>query len=153
MATKAVNTDLALVLTRVLPAPRQLVYDAWTKKEHLEKWQGAPQGFTVTQAHSDIRPGGTFKLCMRSPDGVDHWLQGEYREVVPPERLVFTHSWLNAEGKPGKETLVTLTFTEVAGGTELTLKQTGFPSAQSRDGHREGWASTFERMAEYLSTH
>ncbi len=149
-AMSEIAKDIELVFTRVFAAPRQLVYDAWTKKEHLEKWQGAPQGFTVTHSNSDVRPGGAFKICMRSPEGMDHWLQGVYREVVPPERLVFTHTWLNAEGKPGKETLVTITFAEVTGGTELTLKQTGFPSVQSRDGHNAGWTSTFERLAEYL---
>jgi uncharacterized protein YndB with AHSA1/START domain len=146
------SSDCELVLSRVLRAPRQLVFDAWTKSEHLEKWQEAPKGFTVTHAHLDIRPDGVFKICMRSPEGIDHWLQCVYREVVPPERLAFTHSWLNAEGKPGKETLVTTKFMEVAGGTELTLKQTGFPSVQSRDGHNGGWTSTLDRLGEYLST-
>jgi uncharacterized protein YndB with AHSA1/START domain len=88
---------------------------------------------------------------MRSPEGIDHWLQGVYREVVEPERLVFTHVWLDAEGKPGKETLVTITFTERDGKTELTLHQTGFKTVESRDGHQKGWTSTFDRLADYLA--
>jgi uncharacterized protein YndB with AHSA1/START domain len=140
-----------LVLSHVFDAPRALVYAAWTERQHLERWQGAPEGMTVTVEQSDIRPGGAFKICMHGPDGADHWLQGVYREVVAPERLVFTHTWLDASGKPGKETLVTITFTERGDRTELTLRQSGFASIQSRDGHREGWASTFTNLARYLS--
>jgi uncharacterized protein YndB with AHSA1/START domain len=89
---------------------------------------------------------------MRSPEGTEHSLQGKYLEVIAPERLVFTHTWLNAEGKPGLETLVTITLTERGNQTELTLRQTGFKSIEARDGHNLGWTSTFDRLAEYLST-
>ncbi len=88
-----------LVIKRLFDAPRSLVFDAWTKPEHLEHWQGAPRGFTVTAHDVDLRPGGAFRICMRSPEGVDHWLQGVYREIVKPERLVFTHVWLDAQGR------------------------------------------------------
>ena len=141
-----------LVITRLFDAPRSLVFAAWTESEHLERWQNAPQGFTITTHESDIRTGGGFRICMRSPDGTEHWLQGKYLEVIAPERLVFTHAWLNAEGKPGPETLVTITLTERGNQTELTLRQTGFKSIEARDGHNLGWTSTFDRLAEYLST-
>lgn len=147
----ASSTDTELVMTRVFDAPRALVFSAWTETEHLERWQNAPMGFTVTIEKSDIRPGGSFRVCMHAPDGTDHWLQGVYREVVPPERLVFTHSWTDASGNPGKETLVTITFADRGGKTELTLRQTGLASVASRDGHREGWNSTFNRLAGYLA--
>lgn len=140
----------ALVMKRTFDAPRALVFEAWTERQHLERWQGAPQGFTVTTEQADIRPGGAFRICMRSPEGVDHWLQGVYREVVAPERLVFTHTWLDAERKPGTETLVTITLAERGGKTELTLRQSGFKSEESRAGHEGGWASTLDRLAEYL---
>ena len=145
---KAEKRDL--VMTRTFDAPRALVFEAWTERQHLERWQGAPQGFTVTTEQVDIRPGGAFRICMRSPEGVDHWLQGVYREVVAPERLVFTHTWLDAERQPTIETLVTITFAERGGKTELTLRQSGFKSEESRAGHEGGWASTFDRLAEYL---
>jgi len=141
-----------LLLTRVFDAPRKLVYEAWTKPEHLERWQGAPQGYTVTSHQVDLRPGGAFRICMRSPEGVDHWLQGVYREVVEPEKLVFTHGWLNAEGQPGPETLVTITFANHDGQTELTLLQTGFQSIASRDGHQGGWTSMLDRFKLYIVT-
>ncbi|HEY8311446.1 MAG TPA: SRPBCC domain-containing protein, partial [Gemmatimonadaceae bacterium] len=95
--------------------------------------------------------GGVYRLVMRSPEGVDHALQGVYMEVVAPERLVFTHVWLDRNGKPGKETLVTITFRSIGNKTELTLHQIGLDSAASRDGHRGGWNSTFDRLAGYLS--
>lgn len=154
MATRkgaAENTDRELIIIRIFDAPRSLVFKAWTEPEHLERWQGAPQGFTVTAHRVDRRPGGAYRVCMRSQDGVDYWLQGVYREIEKPERLVFTHVWLDAEGKPGKETLVTMTFTERGKKTEFTLHQTGFESVESRDGHKEGWTSTLDRLAEYLA--
>jgi uncharacterized protein YndB with AHSA1/START domain len=143
--------DSTLVISHVFDAPRELVYAAWTERRHLNQWQGAPEGFTVTVQEYDIRPGGAFRICMHAPDGSDHWLQGIYREVVPSERLVFTHTWLDAAGATGHETLVTITFTERGDRTELTLRQTGLASTASRDGHREGWASTFTNLARYLS--
>jgi uncharacterized protein YndB with AHSA1/START domain len=88
---------------------------------------------------------------MRSPEGVDRWLEGGYREIEKPERLVFTHVWLDADRRPGKETLVTITLSERGGKTELTLRQTGFPSLESRDGHKYGWSSALDVLADYLA--
>ncbi len=140
-----------LVITRVFDAPRDLVFDCWTDPEHLQHWQGAPRGFSVTSSESDIRPGGAFRICMRSPEGQDHWLEGHYREIVKPERLVFTHAWLDANHKPGTETLVTVTLAERNGKTELTLRQTGFTSVESRDGHEFGWTSALDVLVDYLA--
>jgi uncharacterized protein YndB with AHSA1/START domain len=83
--------------------------------------------------------------------GVDHWLQGVYRESVEPERLVFTHAWLDAEGNPSQETLVTITLAERGSKSELTLRQTGFKSVESRDGHNQGWNSALDRLGDYLA--
>src|ERR1700680_2496993 len=101
-ATESAENEL--VITRLFDAPRELVFECWTEPEHLRHWQGAPRGFTVTSQESDIRPSGFFRICMRSPEGVDHWLEGGYREIVKPERLVFTHLWLDANREPGKTT-------------------------------------------------
>jgi len=88
-----------LVITRIFDAPRHLVFQAWTEPGRVARWWG-PQGFVTTYSDMDIRPGGTFRVCMRSPEGAEHWKQGVYREVVKPERLVFTFAWEDAEGKP-----------------------------------------------------
>ena len=141
-----------LVITRLFDAPRELVFECWTEPEHLQHWQGAPRGFTVTSYESDIRPGGFFRICLRSPEGVDNWLEGGYREMVKPERLVFTHVWLDANRKPaGKQTLMTLTFAERDGKTELTLRQSGFTSVESRDGHKYGWSSALDVLNDYVA--
>lgn len=147
----AVPSDIELVITRMLDAPRALVFAAWTQTEHLARWQGAPIGHSVTLEKSDVRTGGSFRLCMHGPDGVDRWLEGDYKEVTPPHRIVFTHSWLDDHGDRQNETLVTITFADRGNRTELTLHQTGFVSIASRDGHRSGWNSTFDRFAAYLA--
>jgi uncharacterized protein YndB with AHSA1/START domain len=157
MAEKKGNSNVSviaepeLLIRRTFRAPRELVFAAWTDPKHLEHWQGAPKGMTVTPYESDIRSGGRYRISMRASDGSEHWLQGVYREVVPPERLVFTHTWLDAGGKPQKETLVTVTLEDRGGITELTLRQTGFSSTASRDGHESGWSSALELLAEYLA--
>jgi uncharacterized protein YndB with AHSA1/START domain len=149
-ATVTTPSDQEMVITRVFDAPRELVFACWTEPEHLQHWQGAPRGFTVTSSESDIRPGGFFRICMRSPEGVDRWLEGGYREIVKPERLVYTHVWLDANRKRGQETLVTITFAEREGKTELTLRQTGFASVEARDGHAYGWRSALDVLVDYL---
>ena len=145
------RTTIELVINRTFRARRALVFACWVEQEYKEQWQGAPEGFTVTFAEADIRVGGSFKLCMRSPEGVDHWLQGRYLRVVKPELLEFTHCWLDSDGQPGQETLVTITFADRGKGTELTLRQRGFSSAGSRNGHELGWTSTLDRLTTYLN--
>ena len=140
-----------LVITRVFDAPRPLVFKAWTQPEHLVRWWG-PQGFTTPSCTMDVRPGGAFRLCMRSPEGTDHWLRGVYREIVEPERLVCTWAWEDAEGKPGHETLLTVSFADHGGKTKLTLHQAVFESVTARDSHQGGWTECLDRLAGYLAT-
>jgi uncharacterized protein YndB with AHSA1/START domain len=139
-----------LVITRIFDAPRHLVFQAWTEPDRVARWWG-PQGFVTIYCDMDIRPGGAFRVCMRSPEGAEHWKQGVYREVVEPERLVFTFAWEDAEGKPGHQTLVTVTFAERGDKTELTLRQGVFETVAARDDHQRGWTSTLQRFAEYLA--
>jgi uncharacterized protein YndB with AHSA1/START domain len=139
-----------LVITRLFEAPRDLVFRAWTEPDRAARWWG-PQGFVTTYCNMDVRPGGTFRVCMRSPEGIEHWKQGIYREVVERERLVFTFAWDDAEGKPSHQTLVTVTFIERGDKTELILRQVVFETVEARDNHQRGWTSTLERFAEYLA--
>ena len=99
----------------------------------------------------DVRPGGTFRVCMRSPEGAEHWKQGVYRDVVEPQRLVFTFAWEDVEGKPSHQTLVTVTFAERGDKTELTLHQAVFETVEAHDSHRRGWTSTLQRFAKHLA--
>jgi uncharacterized protein YndB with AHSA1/START domain len=89
---------------------------------------------------------------MRSPQGTDHWKRGVYREIVPPERIVFTFSWEDVDGKPGHELLTTVTFAEHGTKTKLTLHQAVFETVERRDDHRGGWTSCLERFADYIAT-
>ena len=98
----------------------------------------------------DVRPGGVWRGLLRSPgDGSELSHKGVFREVTPPERLVFTFSW-DEEGERGLETLITITFADQGDKTLMTFRQIPFQSAEERDGHRYGWGSAFDRFDEHL---
>jgi uncharacterized protein YndB with AHSA1/START domain len=147
----AATADTVLFITRVFDAPRTLVFNAWTDPAQAACWWG-PQGFTTLFCEMDARVGGSYRLGMRSPEGTDHIKQGIYREIVEPERLVFTYAWEDADGRPGHQTLVTVTFAEHGAQTRLTLHQAIFETVDARDSHRGGWTSCMERFAQYLAT-
>jgi uncharacterized protein YndB with AHSA1/START domain len=98
----------------------------------------------------DIRVGGAYRVGMRSPQGTEHWKRGVYREIVEPERIVFTFAWEDADGNPGHELLTTVTFADEGTGTRLTLCQTGFDRTAARDSHIAGWTSCLQRFADYV---
>ena len=145
----AAPAERTLVLTRVFDAPRELVFKAWSSPEHLANWFG-PSNFTLPFCDVDFRVGGDYRLCMRSPEGKDYWVHGVYREIVEPQRLVFTWERDGADDEHAGHTLVTITLDDVAGKTRLTLHQATFGSTEIRDGHRHGWTEAFARMAAYL---
>src|SRR5215218_284534 len=118
--TSAPPMDRVLVVERTFDAPRHLVFAAWTKPEHLVRWWG-PSDFTLPTCEQDFRVGGAYRFCMRAPDGTDHWVWGEYREIVEPERLSFTWHREDADGKPFNESIVTVTLADHGGKTKLTL--------------------------------
>ena len=123
------TAERELVVTRIIDAPRTLVFKAWTEPEQVARWWG-PQGFVTTYCDMDIRPGGAFRCCMRSPSGTDHWKRGVYREIVEPERIVFTFAWEDADGNPRHELLTTVTFTGLGARTRLTLHQAMFETVE-----------------------
>jgi len=139
-----------LVITRIFDAPRALVWKAWTERERMVQWWG-PKGFTVPSFQMDMRPGGAYRVCMRGPDGADHWVQGVLREIVPQERLVYTWVWEDAEGNPGRETLTTVSFADRGNKTELTLRHALFETESARDSHRGGWSECLDRLADHLA--
>ena len=147
----AIPAERELVITRVLAAPPSLVFKVWTEPSHLVRWWG-PKGFTAPSCKMDLRPGGAWRACIRSPEGTDHWMQGSYREIVEPERLVFTFAWENDQGEPGHGTLVTVTFADEDGKTRLTFHQAVFESVESRDSHHGGWSECFDRLQDYLAS-
>ena len=126
------ETGRGFVVTRIFDAPRGLVFKAWTEPERLKRWWG-PEGFTMPFCAVDLREGGVFLYCMRSPAGRDFWGRGVFREIVEPERIVLTNSFADAEGNVVPpthygmspewplETLLTVTFEEEAGQIALEL--------------------------------
>ena len=143
------TAERELVITRVLDAPRSLVFKVWTDPVHLARWWG-PRDFTLPSCELDLRPGGTFRLLMRSPEDTLHRLHGVYREIKEPDRLSFTWAWVDEDGNPGHETLVTVTFAEQDGRTLLTLRQAEFESDTARDAHEGGWTQCLDRLAAYV---
>ena len=103
-----------IVITRVFDAPRNLVFDAWTKEEHLSKWWG-PRGFTTTFQRFDPQPGGTWQFIMHSPDGVDFPNTNIFVEIVKPERIVIKHDVF-------PHFLATAIFEDVDGKIKLTYR-------------------------------
>jgi uncharacterized protein YndB with AHSA1/START domain len=139
-----------LVITRVFDAPRELVFTAWTDPRQAKSWWG-PKDYPATHLEMDVRPGGAWRGRLRSIDsGKELGLGGVFREVVAPERVVFTFAW-DEEGERGLETLVTVTFAEQKGKTLMTFRQVPFQSVEERDGHRGGWTSSFDRLEDYVA--
>lgn len=140
-----------LTIKRVFDAPRELVYACWTQEEHMQKWF-FPKDFTVPATQSDIRPGGSYRSCLRAPDGTDYWVGGTYKELLPPERIVFTHAWQDGAGNAEHETVVTITLKDLGDGrTQLTFHQAFFLSEASRDGHKTGWVESLDNLEAYLA--
>ncbi|HWA26083.1 MAG TPA: SRPBCC domain-containing protein [Lacunisphaera sp.] len=146
MTAKNKSAAGQFTLTRIFTAPRPLVFAAWTKPVHLKKWS-APQGFAIPVSRGELKPGGKWLACMVSPSGEKMWLGGVYREVVPDERLVFTHAWQGG----GEETLVVVRFEDHPRGTKMTFTQSGFSSTGSQAGHKGGWSECFARLDALLA--
>jgi uncharacterized protein YndB with AHSA1/START domain len=144
------TSERELTITRVFNAPRSLVFKVWTQPEHFSHWLG-PKDFTTIGCQMNVQVGGMYRACIRSPEGTDHWMQGVYREVIEPERLVFTFAWEDENSQPKHETLVTVIFTEQNNQTLMTFHQAIFESTESRNSHHSGWSECFDRLATYLT--
>jgi uncharacterized protein YndB with AHSA1/START domain len=144
------TTEREIVMTREFAAPRALVFDAFTKAEHVQRWMLGPEGWTMPVCEIDLRPGGAWRFVWRSAQGEEMEMTGEYREVAPPERLVNTERW----GGPWPETVNTLVLTERDGRTTMTSTSL-YPSTEARDaalgtGMADGAGMSFDRLAELL---
>lgn len=149
--TLTLKSDLEIELSRVFDAPRALVFEAHSKPEHVRQWWGR-KGSTLTVCDMDFRPGGKWRYVMRKANGKEYAFSGEYLEIVPPERLVWT---FGVEGMTGAGTEV-YTFTERDGRTTLTTTSR-FDSIEARDaviqsGMETGAAELFDRLEEHLRT-
>ena len=142
-----------LVLKRVFNAPRERVWKAWTDPRQLAQWWG-PAGFTNPVCEADVRPGGAIRIDMRGPDGAVYPMTGVYREVVAPERLVFTASALDEKGRPLFEVLNTVTFAKQGGKTLLTVRAQVVNKTAGADPYLEGmeagWSQSLVRLEALL---
>ena len=153
------NVDLeqdprSIIATRVLDAPRELVWTAWTKPEHLAQWWG-PDGFSTTTSAYDLRPGGVWRFVMHGPDGRDYENRITFDEIVEPERIRYHHG--GGDDVEPVQFRTTVTFENLAGDrTQLTLHAV-FPSAAARQrvikqyGADKGAVQTLSRLADYLA--
>lgn len=145
-------SDLEIQMTRVFDAPRELVFKAFTDPDLIPKWWGRRKD-TTTVDKLDMRPGGAWRFITNSTDGEEHAFHGEIRDIVPPERLVWTFEW---EGLPGHISTDTTIFEEDNGNTKVTTT-TLFDSVEDRDGMlqsgmEEGAGESYDRLAELLAS-
>jgi uncharacterized protein YndB with AHSA1/START domain len=155
------------VISREFDAPRDLVFKAWTEPERLAQWWG-PKGFTMVSTKVDLRPGGIFHYGMRGPDGAEMWGKFVYREIVPPERMVFIVSFSDENGGVTRhpmapnwplEMINTLTLTERNGKTTVTLRVAAYAATEEeratfKAGHKSmegGFGGTFDQLDDYLA--
>lgn len=146
----ATRGDREIVLTRTFDAARPLVWEALSKPEFLKRWLFGPPGWSMTVCDNDQRVGGTFRLAWKNTDGTEMAMQGVYREVVAPERIVRTESFLFGCDAQSGEQLATLLLTEKGGQTLLTLTVL-YPSKEARDaalasGMDRGVAAGYDRL-------
>lgn len=141
--------DDELLITRTFDAPPSLVFRLWSQAQHMQRWLG-PQGFTCTHCEIDFRPGGKWLACIESEASGPLWMGGEFREIDPDARIAFTFGDRDPAANIHPNTEVVVTFTDRGGGKTLqTFHQTGFPTADFRDGHVVGWTSAFEKAEAY----
>ena len=132
-----------LRLTKVVRAPREKVFEAWTSPEWLRRWYGMTDEWTVPVAEVDLRVGGRYRIEMQPPEGDGFDEAGEFLEIVPNERLVFTMT-----SRAWAETLrVTVELLDHPDGCEVRLTDAGYATADLRDQHAQGWPGWLDRLA------
>ncbi|WP_146909385.1 SRPBCC family protein [Arenimonas daejeonensis] len=147
----ALETDDELIIEREFDAPRDVVFKAWTDQAALAVWF-CPEGCDAPFQRFDPRVGGTYRVCLRGKEsGTEWWMQGEFLEIVPPDRIVMTHVWDDVARRPDQDSVITVRFEEIGGKTRMHFHQVRFVSVAERDDHRGGWNSCFNRLQEMLA--
>ena len=140
-------------LTRVLRAPREKVFSAWTEPGVLERWWTGVGGWVEAKAEVDLRVGGRYRLSMRDDRGVMHGVAGVYTEIAPPDRLAFTWTWENDPSvmRGSEGSLVDVVLNEAADGTQLSLSHSGLGGKLVKDMHEGGWNALLTSLFAALS--
>jgi uncharacterized protein YndB with AHSA1/START domain len=145
--------ERTVTITRVFNAPRALVWKCWTNSAHMAQWFG-PKGFTIPVCELDARAGGHLRIVMRAPDGNDYPMKGVFREVVAPERLVFSNIAVDKDGHHLLEGETTVTFAERDGKTTLTLHTHAIGKValapQMLAGMEAGWTQSIDKLEALL---
>ena len=149
MTTKTYGKT-SLEIKRVINAPPSRVYAAWTDPVQLKQWWG-PKEVKTRNFSADARVGGKYRWDLINQEGEEMSVFGEYRELVPDKRIVFTWKWDDDEAWEAKNSVVTIELSECDGGTELKLTHVQLPSEASRDRHNEGWNSVLDRFEEFFN--
>jgi uncharacterized protein YndB with AHSA1/START domain len=147
MTTKAAE-KFSLEIKRVINAPRERVYAAWTDPEQLKQWFG-PENVRTRVVIADVRVGGEFRWDLTDPDGEEMTMRGEFRELQPGKKIVFTWKWEDDEVWENHISVVTVELADREGGTELRLIHERLPNEQSRDGHTRGWNSALDKLEKF----
>ncbi len=148
--------DATLIVRRLLNAPPELAFKAWTSEEHIQQWMRPEPGMVVPSASMDLRVGGKFRIQMKMPDGEFFTAVGVFKEVKAPERLVYTWDW-ETDGSgaefgevEGNPSLITVEFLKRGGQTEFVLTHSRFATVESRDNHARGWSRIAESFAGFV---
>jgi uncharacterized protein YndB with AHSA1/START domain len=148
MTTKS-SEQTSLTIKRVIKAPRDRVYAAWTDPAQLRQWFG-PDNVRTRELVADIRVGGKYRWDIISPEEEQMAVSGEYLELVPGKKVVFTWQWEDDENWENQVSVVTVELSDRGENTELTLTHEKLPNEQSRDNHNEGWTKVINRLENFL---
>jgi len=140
---------LSLEIKRFVKAPRDRVYSAWTESEQLRKWFG-PENVKTRNLIADARVGGQFRWDLTDQEGKEITISGEYRELQPGKKIVFTWRLEEDENWKNHSSIVTVEFFDRQGGTEIRLTHEKLPNEASRDDHTQGWNSALDKVEEFL---
>ena len=149
MTTKSAQ-NTSLEVKRFINAPRARVYAAWTDVAQLKEWWG-PEGVRTRSLVADVRVGGKYRWDVANQEGEEISVFGEYRELIPGKKIVFTWKWDNDDVWKNHNSIVTVELSDRDGGTELLLKHEQLPNEESRDRHNEGWNSVLEKLETFVT--
>jgi uncharacterized protein YndB with AHSA1/START domain len=147
--TSKTTEKTSLEIKRFINAPPTRVYEAWTDPAQLKEWWG-PEGVRTRNFSADARVGGKYRWDLVNQEGEEMSVFGEYRELVPEKRIVFTWQWDDDKVWENRTSLVTIEFSDRDGGTDVRLRHEQLPSEESRDRHNEGWNSVLDRLERFL---
>lgn len=139
-----------LEIVRFINVPADRVYEAWTDPAQLRQWFG-PENVRTRNITADVRVGGKYRWDLTSPEGEEMSAFGEYKELVPGKKIVFTWRWDDDEAWENRTSVVTIKLFERPGGTELRFRHEQLPSEESRDRHNDGWNSLLDRLEQFFS--